>query len=400
MVQGSACDSKPLFLLIYSAGPLLSFSTRHARRPRQFERTGAGVFAPVPSGLRRCTLNFLSQYGLFLAEAVTIAAVVLLVVARMMASGGRQRRGEPDHLEVRRLDKRFRHLARSIQQRTMPAKQFKALDKADEAADKAQRKGQAPESKRRIYVLDFIGDLRASQVTQLREEVTAVVAAAQDGDEVLLRLESPGGAVHGYGLAAAQLQRLRNRGLKLTVAVDKVAASGGYMMAAVAEKIVAAPFAVVGSIGVVMQLPNFSRLLKKHEVDFELLTAGKHKRSLTMFGENTDDGRQHVRAELDDIHSLFKDWIAEFRPQLNLDEVADGRTWYGKRALAMGLIDSVQTSDDWLLQASRDAELLLVRWKPQAAFGDRLSRWVAATFERAALHALDRVAERDQLPPG
>lgn len=332
-----------------------------------------------------------------------MAVVIFLVVARLFAMGSRRRHGEPDHLEVRRLDRRLRHLARTIQQRTMPAKEFKALDKADGERDKAESKGGKPGEvvrKRRVFVLDFHGDLRASQVANLRQEVTAIVSAAADGDQVLLRLESPGGAVHGYGLAAAQLQRLRQRGLKLTVAVDKVAASGGYMMAAVADHIVAAPFAVLGSIGVVMQMPNFNRLLKKHEVDFELLTAGKHKRSLTMFGENSEDGRQQVRQELEDIHILFKDWIAEFRPKLNLDEVADGRTWYGKRALEVGLVDTLQTSDDWLLEASRDAELLQVRWRPQAALGDRLQNWVAATLEQAAVRVLDRAIEREQLPPG
>ncbi len=350
-------------------------------------------------------MNFLSQYGLFLAEALTVAVVIFLVVARLFAMGSRRRHGEPDHLEVRRLDRRLRHLARTIQQRTMSAKEFKALDKADAEKDKAERKGgeskgakPAPHS--RVFVLDFHGDLRASQVASLRQEITAIVAAAGENDQVLLRLESPGGAVHGYGLAAAQLQRLRQRGLKLTVAVDKVAASGGYMMAAVADRIVAAPFAVMGSIGVVMQLPNFNRLLKKHDVDFELLTAGKHKRSLTMFGENNSDGRQQVQQELEDIHVLFKDWIAEFRPQLNLDEVADGRTWYGRRALEMGLVDALQTSDDWLLDASRDAELLQVRWRPQAALGDRLQNWVAATLEQAAVRVLDRAVEREQLPHG
>ncbi|MBI5609399.1 MAG: protease SohB [Deltaproteobacteria bacterium] len=363
-------------------------------------------------------MSFLSQYGLFLAKAVTVALVIFVVVARLVAMGSRRRHGEPDHLEVRRLDRRLRHLARTIQQRTLPAKEFKALDKADAEADKAERKGVERKGverkgvertggqpgpavrRRRVFVLDFHGDLRASQVANLRQEITAVVAAADDGDQVLLRLESPGGAVHGYGLAAAQLQRLRQRGLQLTVAVDKVAASGGYMMAAVADHIVAAPFAVLGSIGVVMQMPNFNRLLKKHAVDFELLTAGKHKRSLTMFGENSEDGRQQVRQELEDIHILFKDWIAEFRPKLNLDEVADGRTWYGRRAQEMGLVDALQTSDDWLLEASRDAELLHVRWRPQAALGDRLQNWVAATLERTAVRVLDRAIEREQLPPG
>ena len=108
-----------------------------------------------------------------------------------------------------------------------------------------------------------------------------------------------------YGLAASQMQRIRDKKLKLTVCVDKVAASGGYMMAVVADKIIAAPFAVLGSIGVLAQVPNFHRLLKKHDVDFEMLTAGKYKRTLTMFGENTDKGREKFQEDIEDTHVLF-----------------------------------------------------------------------------------------------
>ena len=208
-----------------------------------------------------------------------------------------------------------------------------------------------------MFVLNFHGDIRATAVTSLREEVTAVLTAAQPEDEVLVRLESAGGLVHGYGLAAAQLLRIRDRRLKLTVAVDKVAASGGYMMACVADRIIAAPFAILGSIGVIAQLPNFNRLLKKHDVDFEQFMAGEHKRTVTLFGENTDKGRQKFQEEIEDIHNLFKDFVRNHRPQVDRERVATGEHWFGARALDCRLVDELRTSDDYLLDASASADL-------------------------------------------
>lgn len=345
---------------------------------------------------------FFSEYALFLLESLTVLAAVLVVVARLISLGGRPRDRDGVHLDIRRLDQRYRKMARAIQRHTLGRKALKALHKEDSGQEKARDKGKvAP--RRRVFVLDFHGDVRASQVTWLRDEVTAILAAAQDGDEVLLRLESPGGVVHGYGLAASQLERIRQRGLHLTIAVDKVAASGGYMMATVADRILAAPFAVLGSIGVIAQIPNFHKVLQRHEVDFELHTAGKHKRNITIFGQNTDEGRDQLRLELEDIHSLFKDLIHRYRPTLNLDEVADGRTFYGTRAVELGLADSLQTSDDWLLAASKEADLLQIRCKPNVGLGDRLSAWVAATVasatQRATERALDEVAARQLAPP-
>jgi serine protease SohB len=194
-------------------------------------------------------------------------------------------------------------------------------------------------------------------VASLREEVTAVLTAAQAEDEVIVRLESAGGLVHGYGLAASQLLRIRDRRLKLTVAVDKVAASGGYMMACVADRIIAAPFAILGSIGVIAQLPNFNRLLKKHDVDFEQFMAGEHKRTVTLFGENTDKGRQKFQEEIEDVHALFKDFVKTHRPQVDLERVATGEHWFGARALESRLVDELRTSDDVLLDASASADL-------------------------------------------
>ena len=206
------------------------------------------------------------------------------------------------------------------------------------------------------------------------------MAAAREGDEVLLRLDSPGGTVTGYGLAASQLTRLKRAGVRLTVAVDKVAASGGYMMACVADHILAAPFAVVGSIGVVYTVPNVNRLLKEHNVDIEMITAGKYKRTLTMLGENTDEGRAKVQSQLEEMHDLFKNFISENRPSLDIESVATGEYWQGQQAKTLGLVDEIATSDDWLLERWKDTDILRLEWKPPSTMGGRLKRFMGSVM--------------------
>ena len=236
----------------------------------------------------------------------------------------------------------------------------------------AAHSGHAPEVRRRVFVLTFNGDIAASAVDNLRIEVSAVLGAANDGDEVVVRVESAGGTVHGYGLGASQLARVRGRGVALTVAVDKVAASGGYLMAAVADRILAAPFAVVGSIGVLAQVPNVHRLLKKHDVDVEVLTAGRFKRTLDVFGENTDEGREKLRDELADVHALFQEYVGSWRPKVDLEQVATGEAWYGQRALDRALVDELITSDEYLARACEDADVFEVAWVQPKRPIDRL----------------------------
>lgn len=221
-------------------------------------------------------------------------------------------------------------------------------------------------------MLDFHGDIRASAVASLREEISAVLMAAGPGDEVLLRLESPGGMVNAYGLAASQLLRLREKGIPLTVAVDKVAASGGYLMAVVADRIIAAPFAVLGSIGVVAQIPNFHRWLRDRRIDFELFTAGEFKRTVTVFGENTEQGREKLREEIADTHQLFQDFVKRFRPQLDMARVATGEPWYGTHAMEMGLVDALATSDSYLMDAAQRARIYAVSYKRKKTLGGKL----------------------------
>jgi serine protease SohB len=314
------------------------------------------------------------RYGLFLAETVTLVIAVGAVVVIIASAVRAARRGDDNggHFEIKHLNEHLQQLADTLNDavltRDARRKERKQRKKRDREARKADRSVAA-----RVFVLDFHGDIGASQVTELREEISALLQISRDGDEVVLRLESGGGTVHGYGLAASQLRRIRDRGLRLTVSVDKVAASGGYMMAAVADRILAAPFAVIGSIGVVGQLPNFSRLLKRHDVDFELHTAGAYKRTLTLFGENTDAAREKFREELEDTHELFKAFLADNRPVLKLDEVATGEHWYGTRALDLKLVDELRTSDDHLLERAREHEVFEVRYKPRRSLGERLA---------------------------
>jgi serine protease SohB len=317
--------------------------------------------------------EFLFQYGLFFAKALTWIGA-LIVVAVVLANLVRQLRAHAgDHLEVKNLNHRFRDLADGVKHALLSPDEWKQERKAHKAEDrargKARKHGAAPRP--RVFVLDFDGDLQASPVASLREEISALLQVARAGDETVLRLESAGGVVHGYGLAASQLRRVRDAGVKLTVAVDKVAASGGYLMACVADRILAAPFAVLGSIGVVGQMPNFNRLLKKHEIDYELHTAGEHKRTLTVFGENTEAGREKFRETLEDAHALFKAFIQQNRPQVDIAEVATGEHWFGTRALALKLVDELKTSDDYLLERAKTCDLYELRYRRHKGFVER-----------------------------
>lgn len=314
------------------------------------------------------------EYALFAAKALTLVAAVLILWGGIAALSARQSgHGGRERLEVRHLNAHYDEMATRLQAAMLPRKALRHWRKS--------RQRKRNDERPRLFVLNFAGDMRASAVSALREEITALLSAARTGDQVVLRLESAGGQVHSYGLAASQLLRLKARQLPLTVVIDKVAASGGYLMACVADRIIAAPFAIVGSIGVIAQLPNFHRWLKKNEVDFEQLTAGEYKRTLTLFGENTDEDRQKMQADLEDIHTLFKEFVTEHRPILAIDQVATGEFWYGQRALEKQLVDELRTSDDYLLAASQDAELFEVTCKTRKPLAARLLQQAGQILE-------------------
>lgn len=310
-------------------------------------------------------MTFLSEYGLFLAETVTVvvAAVVAVVVVVAVAGRAARRQRGGRGLVVKHLNRSFDDLTFALRSQTMPRKAAKAEAKARRKARKGEDAG-PPAERTRVYVLDFHGDLRASQVAALREEVTAVVQVARPGDEVLLRLENPGGTIQDQGLAAAQLLRVRDRGLRLVVAVDKVAASGGYMMACVADRILAAPFAVVGSIGVITEIPNFYRLLDRAGIEFEQVTGGQFKRTVTPFTRTTPEKREKLVDQVADVHALFKEFVARHRPAVDVEQVGTGEYWYGSRAVDLGLVDELVTSDDYLLARAAEADLYAVSWAP------------------------------------
>lgn len=324
-------------------------------------------------------MEFLQDYGLFLAKTLTLTVAVLVVAAGLVALGSRGRPRGKDRLEVIRLNERLQDLAQAVSSKLLDRKTAKHARKALQR----ERKQARGSERQRIYVIEFHGDLRASQVDCLRQEVSAVLLVARPEDEVVVKLESPGGLVPNYGLAASQLARLRGKVRRLTVCIDRVAASGGYLMACVADRILAAPFAIVGSVGVVAQLPNFHRLLRKNDIDYELITAGKYKRTLTVFGENHEEGREKMRQELEETHALFKDFIRRHRSGLDVERVATGEYWLGERALELGLVDALSTSDDYLLAASREADLIQVRYHHKQPLGRRLSLALESLLHRA-----------------
>lgn len=336
-------------------------------------------------------MEFFADYIGFLAKTVTllVAVIVLLVAVAAVRGKGRGLNGQ---LQVSKLNDFYKQLHQRLEQSVLNKEQLKAAQKAEAKAAKQAKKAGA--SKPRVYVLDFDGDIKASATDQLRHEITALLSLATPEDEVVLRLESGGGMVHSYGLAASQLARIRQAGVPLTVCIDKVAASGGYMMACIGEKIIAAPFAVLGSIGVVAQLPNVHRLLKKHAIDFEVLTAGEYKRTLTVFGENTDKGREKFQEDLETTHELFKGFVARYRPQLNIDEVATGEVWLGLSAQDKQLVDQLGTSDEYLAERAKSAELFHLHYAEKKSLQERVGLAASTALDRFALTWLSRLNQQ------
>jgi serine protease SohB len=294
---------------------------------------------------------FFYNYGLFLAKIFTAVIAILAAFGGIVTIATKNKFKPKEKIKITKLNEKYEEMKIVLNDETLEKAELKKIKKQEKQDKKNKAKKDKNDHKHqtRIFVLNFDGDIRASAVENLREEVTAILTTATPNDKVIVKIESPGGMVHGYGLAASQLKRIRDRNIPLIASVDKVAASGGYMMACVADRILAAPFAILGSIGVIAQLPNFNRLLKKHEVDFEQIMAGEYKRTLSLFGENTKEGRKKMQEEVDETHALFKKFVADNRPTVDIDSLATGETWYGTRAKEMRLVDEIMTSDDYLL---------------------------------------------------
>ena len=317
--------------------------------------------------------DFFFDYGLFLAKSMTIVTAIALLVLFITFLAGRKQGDKKDFIQIKKLNKKYKDLAMAMQANMLQKEGLKQYLKEEKEKIKTIVKDMKSGSHRkRIFVVNFHGDIRASAVTSLREEITAILMVATEKDEVFVRLESGGGVVHGYGLGASQLMRVREKNIALTVSVDKVAASGGYMMACVANRILAAPFAIIGSIGVIAQLPNFNKVLKKHDIEFEQFTAGEFKRTVTMFGENTKDAKAKFREEIEDIHVLFKDFIVRHRPEVDIVKVSTGESWPGTRALEKNLVDELKTSDDFLLESCKDADLYEIKYVSKKSLSEKV----------------------------
>tara|TARA_Y100000591_G_scaffold101213_1_gene86032 strand:+ start:3413 stop:4417 length:1005 start_codon:yes stop_codon:yes gene_type:complete len=308
-------------------------------------------------------IDLISNYGLFLLKTITIVISIVIVISVIVNSKKSTTTGS---LEVQSINKDLDSLEEGIKKSILSKKEYKKFAKS--------KKKNSKKSNNKLFVIDFKGNIKASEIISLRREISGILLSYNKGDEVLLRLENSGGTVHEHGLAASQLKRIRDKNIPLTICVDKVAASGGYMMACVANKIVASPFAIIGSIGVIAQVPNFNRLLKNKGVDFEQQTAGDYKRTVTMFGKNTDKDRKKLKEQLEDIHILFKDFIKKNRKNLDVDKVSTGEYWYGKDALDLKLIDKILTSDEYIISLKDSFQIIQIKYKPAKSISDKLSK--------------------------
>lgn len=365
--------------------------------------------------------EILLNYGIFLLELLTVFGVIAFIVMLILDA---RKQPESGAISITNLTEKYDEQQKSLESFFLSEEELKQQEKAEKKAAKEKAKAEkkrlkalaksqansdentelaenaeekteensenTEEKKSRLFVLDFNGDVQASAVNALRREITAVLSLAKPEDEVLLKLESPGGVVHGYGLAASQLQRLRDRNIPLTVAVDKVAASGGYMMACVANKIISAPFAIIGSVGVVAQVPNIHRLLKKHDIDVDVMTAGEFKRTVTLVGENTEKGKKKFQQELEETHELFKTFVSKNRPQLEIEKVTTGEHWFGTQALELQLVDEIKTSDDVILDAVKSKEVIELKYREKKNLTQRLGAQVEQSAENLVAKLLHK----------
>ena len=346
-------------------------------------------------------MEYLYEYGLFFAKAITVVVTVVAILIAVIALTSKQK-SKKGSLELIDISDQLAVTKAEIEEELLSEEVLKQRKKDQKKADKLKekeskalvKKGETIEVKPQLFVIDFNGSIDAKEVASLREEITAILSVATPKDEVFVRLESGGGMVHGYGLAASQLQRLKDRNIPLTIAVDKVAASGGYMMTCIADKIIAAPFAILGSIGVIAQIPNFNKVLKKHDVEFEQLTAGQYKRTLTMFGENDDLGREKFKQELQETHDLFKQFVSTHRPQLDIEKIATGEHWYGTQALELDLVDSISTSDDYLLSQQEARHIVQIKYSKRKSLSDKLGKSASLALENSLLRVMQMNVSR------
>ena len=332
-------------------------------------------------------IELLIEYCFFLLKVITITFIIVIPILMIVSSSRHKTMGDKGQLIIKNLSEKFESMGTSVRGSQMDTKTYKKFIKEKEKKRKQniKKKNKSSKQKAAVYVLNFKGDVMASDHDKLKQEINAILASKTSCKEVVLKVESGGGSAYAYGLCAAELKRLVDNKIKLTVCIDKVAASGGYLMSCVASKIIAAPWALVGSIGVIAQMPNIHRLLKDNLIDFEMHTAGQFKRTLTVFGENTEEGRQKFISELEDLHIVFKDFVKENRPNVDAMKVSTGEVWQGQKALALGLIDAIQTSNDYLLNLSDKFNLYEVEYHEKKSLGDRLAYGTQAFIDQLIL---------------
>lgn len=325
--------------------------------------------------------EFAIKTGLIVAAIAILAILITILIVKSKTPR--------ETIQIDNINRKLNEFEHALNHNILSAKAFKSFVKKF----KKHKDEKKDDEKKRVYVLNFEGDIKASGVERLRDEVTAILTVARPTDEIVVKVESPGGMVHGYGLAATQLLRIRERGIPLTICVDKVAASGGYMMACTGNKILAAPFAIVGSIGVVAQVPNFNRLLKKHDVDYEEITSGEYKRTISILGPITEKGKQKFQEKMETTHQLFKDFVKSHRPQIQLDQVANGDHWYGREAVDLGLVDQILSSDDYIFNMRDSAKIYRVEIHLKKKLSDRLAETFSLSVEKALTKAWNRLQD-------
>jgi len=331
-------------------------------------------------------IDLLVAYGFFLLKIITVLFVILIPILMISSSTKHRKETDKGRIIVKNLSDKLEEIGVTLKSAEMDPKAYKSFLKERNKKKKKENKGKPKEI---VYVLDFKGDIQASAVDKLKQEINAIIASQVKCKEVVVKVESGGGSAYAYGLCAAELKRLVDNKIKLTVCIDKIAASGGYLMSCVATKIVAAPWAIVGSIGVIAQLPNFHRLLKKLDIDIEMHTAGKFKRTLTTLGKNTQQGREKFISELEDLHVVFKDFVKENRSKIQVAKVSTGEVWQGDKAKKLGLIDEIGTSDDYLLKLASKFKLLEIQYFEKKPFTARLGTAAEVIVEKGIYKILD-----------
>jgi serine protease SohB len=332
-------------------------------------------------------MTALESIGIFAAETFLIlfAIIAIIMTIAFVASRAASQKSE---IEIELLHDKYKNVGSLLKEYTLSKSEKKELRKKQKLESK-QSEGKSRSHEKKIFLIDFDGDVKASAVENMREEITAVLTCATPEDEVVVRIESPGGVVHGYGFAASQLLRIREKNIPLTVCIDKVAASGGYLMSVTANKIIAAPFAIVGSIGVVAQVPNLHKLLKKHDVDVREYTAGEFKRTVSLLGEITPKGEEKFKQQLEDVHVLFKGFVQKFRPQLKIAEIATGEYWYGEQALTLNLVDQLGTSDDYLMSFAEKHQIIKIKYEQHESLSDKISGILGNAVKKGALSVVE-----------